>query len=77
MLILKGINRKKVSGNDWCLTPAQFFESTFVQIYKIEENGQFRGGPSYYMEKALKKRWLGILFSIALIICFAYEFNGL
>ena len=54
-----------------------FIESTLAQIYKVEENGQFRGGPSYYMEKALKKRWLGILFSIALIICFAYGFNGL
>ena len=54
-----------------------FIESTLAQIFKIEENGQFRGGPSYYMQKALGKRWLGILFSIALIICFAYGFNGL
>lgn len=52
-----------------------FIESTLAQIYKVEENGQFRGGPSYYMEKALKKRWLGILFSIALIICFAGSVN--
>ena len=44
-----------------------FIESTLAQIYKVEENGQFRGGPSYYMEKALKKRWLGILFSIATV----------
>ena len=29
------------------------------------------------MEKALGKRWLGILFSVLLIICFAYGFNGL
>ena len=41
-----------------------FVESTLAQIYKIEENGQYRGGPSYYMEKALGKRWLGILFSL-------------
>lgn len=54
-----------------------FVESTLAQIYKIEENGEFRGGPSYYMQKALGKRWLGILFSISLIICFAYGFNGL
>lgn len=54
-----------------------FVESTLAQIYKIEENGQYRGGPSYYMEKALGKRWLGILFSLALIVCFAYGFNGL
>ncbi|MDY5986271.1 alanine/glycine:cation symporter family protein [Sporofaciens sp. SGI.106] len=54
-----------------------FVESTLAQIYKVRQDGQFRGGPSYYMEKALGKRWLGILFSILLIICFAYGFNGL
>lgn len=54
-----------------------FVESTLAQIYKVRENGQFRGGPSYYMQKALGKRWLGVLFSISLIICFAYGFNGL
>lgn len=29
------------------------------------------------MENALRKRWMGILFSVLLIICFAYGFNGL
>ena len=54
-----------------------FIESTLAQIYKVKEGGQFRGGPSYYMERALGKRWMGILFSVLLIICFAYGFNGL
>lgn len=54
-----------------------FVESTLAQIYKVRQGGQFRGGPSYYMEKALGKRWMGILFSVLLIICFAYGFNGL
>lgn len=54
-----------------------FIESTLAQIYKVRENGQFRGGPSYYMERALGKRWMGVLFSVLLIICFAYGFNGL
>ncbi len=54
-----------------------FIESTLAQIYKVKQDGQFRGGPSYYMERALGKRWMGILFSILLIICFAYGFNGL
>jgi len=54
-----------------------FVESTLAQIYKVEENGQFRGGPSYYMERALGKRWMGILFSVLLILCFGYGFNGL
>lgn len=54
-----------------------FIESTLAQVYKVKKDGQFRGGPSYYMEKALGKRWLGVLFSVLLIICFAYGFNGL
>ena len=55
-----------------------FIESTLAQIYKVKgEDGLYRGGPSYYMERALHKRWMGILFSILLIICFAYGFNGL
>ena len=48
-----------------------FVESTLAQIYKVRGKDQFYGGPSYYMEKALGKRWMGILFSVLLIICFA------
>lgn len=54
-----------------------FIESTLAQVYKVKKDGQYRGGPSYYMERALGKRWMGILFSVFLIICFAYGFNGL
>ena len=43
-----------------------FVESTLAQIYKVREKDHFRGGPSYYMEKALNKRWMGVLFSILL-----------
>ena len=55
-----------------------FAESTLAQVFKVKDkDGSYRGGPSYYMEKALGMRWMGILFSILLIICFAYGFNGL
>ncbi len=54
-----------------------FVESTLAQVYKVKKDGHFRGGPSYYMERALKKRWMGVLFSVLLIICFAYGFNAL
>lgn len=54
-----------------------FVESTLAQVYKVKDDKEFRGGPSYYMEKALGKRALGVLFSILLIICFAYGFNAL
>ena len=54
-----------------------FVESTLGQIYKVRQGNHFLGGPSYYIQGALKKRWLGILFSVLLILCFAYGFNGL
>ncbi len=55
-----------------------FVESTLAQIFKIRgKDGEFRGGPAYYIEQGLGKRWLGIVFSILLILCFAFGFNGL
>lgn len=54
-----------------------FVESTLAQVYKVKEGQAFRGGPSYYIERALGQRWLGVVFSICLIACFAYGFNTL
>lgn len=55
-----------------------FIESTLAQIWKIKNpDGTFRGGPAYYIQQALHMRWLGIIFAIALILCFAFGFNGL
>lgn len=54
-----------------------FIESTLAQIYKTKDGDGFKGGPAYYIEKALKARWLGIIFSILMIACFAYGFNGI
>ena len=54
-----------------------FVESTLAQIWKVRgKDGEFRGGPAYYIEKALGARWLGIVFAILLILCFAFGFNG-
>lgn len=47
-----------------------FAEGTLAQIYKEEHDGQFRGGPSYYIEKGLKCKWLAIVFAIVtFIVC--------
>lgn len=54
-----------------------FIESTLAQVYKEKDGEAFRGGPAYYIEKALKKRWLGIVFSCLLIACFIFGFNPL
>ncbi|WP_282209666.1 alanine/glycine:cation symporter family protein [Parvibacter caecicola] len=55
-----------------------FVESTLAQIFKVKfKDGEFRGGPAYYIQQGLGQRWLGIVFAIALILCFAFGFNGL
>ncbi|MFV0515865.1 MAG: alanine/glycine:cation symporter family protein [Aminipila sp.] len=54
-----------------------FIESTLAQIYKKKDGNYFKGGPAYYIETALHARWLGIVFAILLILCFAFGFNGL
>lgn len=56
---------------------SSFVESTLAQIYKEKDsNGVYRGGPAYYMEKALGKRWMGVIFSILITICFGLVFNS-
>jgi AGCS family alanine or glycine:cation symporter len=45
-----------------------YAESTLGQLYKVEEDGQYRGGPAYYFERCLGWKPLGILFAISAII---------
>ncbi len=54
-------------------------EATLAQMYKSKsrDGSSFIGGPAYYIEKALGKRWLGIVFSSLFIFCFLFGFNAL
>jgi len=45
-----------------------YIESTNAQIYKEEEDGFYRGGPAYYIEKAMGQKWYAWIFAIATII---------
>lgn len=54
-----------------------FAESSLAQLYKSrDQQGNYCGGPAYYMEKGLGQRWMGILFSIFLIIAYGWVFNS-
>ncbi|USD41735.1 alanine:cation symporter family protein [Vibrio sp. SCSIO 43135] len=44
-----------------------YAESTLAQIYKEEDEGEFRGGPAYYIEKAMGQKWYAWIFAIATI----------
>ena len=55
-----------------------FVESTLAQIYKRRDtDGSSYGGPSYYMQDALGQRWLGVIFSVVLILTYAVGYNML
>ena len=45
-----------------------FVESTLAQQYKFHHATGFRGGPASYIEKGLGLRWLGVLFSILVLV---------
>ncbi len=53
-----------------------FIESTLAQIYKHRaEDGSSYGGPAYYIQAALKKRWIGVIFAVLLILTYMGGFN--
>lgn len=55
---------------------SSFIESTLAQIYKQKDGDNFIGGPAYYMETGLKKRWMGVIFAILITIAFGLVFNS-
>ena len=50
-----------------------FAECSLAQLYKERDaNGQFRGGPAWYMARGLGMRWMGVLFAVFLSNCSLY-----
>ncbi len=53
-----------------------FAECSLAQLYKeADKQGQFRGGPAWYMARGLGMRWMGVLFSIFLLVAYGLIFN--
>lgn len=56
---------------------SSFMESTLAQIFKEKkEDGQYHGGPAYYVQKGLKNRTLAVILAILIIITFGIGFVG-
>ena len=53
-----------------------FVESTLAQLFKVRSKHSYIGGPAYYMENGLKKRWMGIIFAVLITITFGFAFNS-
>lgn len=45
-----------------------FIESTLAQIYKVKDKGEYRGGPAYYIEKGMGKKWYALIFAFAALL---------
>ena len=45
-----------------------YVESALGQIYKEVDEGQYRGGPAFYIEKAMGQKWYAWIFAISTII---------
>lgn len=53
-----------------------FIEATLGQIYKEVKDGQYRGGPAYYIQKGLNRKWYAVLFAGVTVISSALFFPG-
>ncbi len=65
----------------WCTAAlgmaTAYAESALAQLYKVrDETGQYRGGPAYYMERGLKKRWMGLAFALSLLLSYGAIFSS-
>ena len=55
-----------------------YIEATLAQIYKEKDgNGYYRGGPAYYIEKAMGQKWYAWLFAVATIIAMGFCLPGI
>jgi AGCS family alanine or glycine:cation symporter len=46
-----------------------YVESTLAQIYKEKDaEGRYRGGPAYYIEKAMGLKWYALAFAVATVV---------
>ena len=54
-----------------------YIESTLGQIYKeVDDKGQYRGGPAYYIEKAMGQKWYAWIFAVATAIAMGLLLPG-
>lgn len=53
-----------------------YIESALAQVWKEKIDGEYRGGPSYYIEKGLKNKPFAIAFAISAIISCGFFLPG-
>ena len=53
-----------------------YVESVLAQVYKVEVDGEYRGGPHYFIERGMGVKWYAILFAVATVIGMGFFLPG-
>lgn len=53
-----------------------FIESTLAQLFKVRGSNSFKGGPAYYIQKGIGRRWWAVTFAILITVTFGLAFNS-
>jgi AGCS family alanine or glycine:cation symporter len=54
-----------------------YIESALAQVYKVEVDEQYRGGPQYFIEKGLGIKWYAVTFSVSTVIAMGLFLPGI
>ncbi|WP_026672674.1 alanine/glycine:cation symporter family protein [Alkalihalobacterium bogoriense] len=54
-----------------------FVESALGQVYKEKQDGQYRGGPAYYIEKGIGWKWFAVIFAVATVLALSLLMPGI
>ena len=55
-----------------------FVESTLAQLWKTkDEDGNYHGGPAYYMTRGLNWKPLAVIFAVALSLTYGFVYNAI
>ncbi|WP_078551463.1 alanine/glycine:cation symporter family protein [Bacillus alkalicellulosilyticus] len=54
-----------------------FVESALGQVYKEKQDGQYRGGPAYYIEKGIGWKWFAAIFAVATVLALSLLMPGI
>lgn len=55
-----------------------FIESTLAQLWKSrDKDGNYHGGPAYYMTRGMNARWLAVIFAVFISITYGFVYNAI
>lgn len=65
----------------WVITfigaASAYVESTLAQMYKEKQDGEYRGGPAYYIEKGVGWKWFAMVFAIGALLAMSVLMPGI